>query len=62
MEKCSIDNANGGCSHTCNNPREEGQDLTCSCDETNLIINPSFDLKTCGNSFAWYKKVNNDYQ
>ena len=46
VEKCSIDN--GGCSHGCENPDYEGEDVTCNCDGTKLVFDPNGDQKTCG--------------
>ena len=51
VEKCSIDN--GGCSHGCENPTQEGDDVTCNCDGTKLVFDPSGDQKTCGKSFEF---------
>lgn len=46
VQKCSINN--GGCSNTCINPTQEGENVTCSCVDTTLVLHPDGDQKTCG--------------
>ena len=41
---------NGGCSHVCTNPLNEGEDVTCSCESTPLVIDPNGSDFQCGKS------------
>ena len=41
---------NGGCSHVCTNPLNEGEDVTCSCENTPLVIDPNGSAFQCGKS------------
>ena len=41
---------NGGCSHVCTNPLIEGEDVTCSCENTPLVIDPDGSAFQCGKS------------
>ena len=46
----SVDNCgviNGGCSHSCIDPTNGAENFTCSCEGTDLVIDPSGDTKQC---------------